>query len=215
MIRVVLVAPALALRAGLVALLSTSEEVEVIAEGAALADMLPLPAEADILLLAASSASLSELRNQLQTLEAVGVLFLVSDGHRATRLAAAGLSPRPWGILPLECSTEELMAALHALQEGLITGTPSLLEPLFIRFSESEDRPGEALLDSPAESLTEREAQVLQLLAQGLANKQIAVSLGISEHTVKFHISSVYSKLGVASRTEAVRQGVRQGLVIL
>ncbi|HLA98226.1 MAG TPA: response regulator transcription factor [Anaerolineales bacterium] len=212
--QVVLVAPALALRAGLVALLSTSESVEVIAQGAALGDVLPLPAETDILLLAADMVSPAELRNALQPAQAVGVLFLVSDESRVSRLAAR-LSPHPWGVLPLECTTEELVAALHALQEGLIAGAPSLLEPLFIRLPELESLAGEALADLPAEPLTEREAQVLQLLAQGLANKQIASALGISEHTVKFHISSVYSKLGVASRTEAVRQGVRQGLVVL
>ncbi len=214
MMRLVLVTPALAMRAGLAALLSTSESVEVIAEGATLEDVLPLPAETDILLLATDLISLAELRDLLQPAQAVGVLFLVSDEYRATRLAA-GLSPRPWGILPLECSTEELLAALHALQEGLIAGSPSLLEPLFIRLSDPAGSSGDAPPDLPVDPLTEREAQVLQLLAQGLANKQIASTLGISEHTVKFHISSVYTKLGVASRTEAVRQGVRQGLVIL
>jgi DNA-binding NarL/FixJ family response regulator len=63
--------------------------------------------------------------------------------------------------------------------------------------------------------LTERERQVLQLTAQGLANKQIATSLDISENTVKFHLSSLYAKLGVTSRTEAVRAGARRGWVIL
>ncbi len=62
---------------------------------------------------------------------------------------------------------------------------------------------------------TERELQVLELLAQGLANKQIALALGISEHTVKFHLSGIYTKLGASSRTEAVRLGVRQGLILL
>jgi DNA-binding NarL/FixJ family response regulator len=65
------------------------------------------------------------------------------------------------------------------------------------------------------EPLTARETEVLQLLAQGLANKQIAVALGISEHTVKFHISSIYGKLEVTNRTEAVRAGARRGLVLL
>ncbi len=63
--------------------------------------------------------------------------------------------------------------------------------------------------------LTERERQVLQLTAQGLANKQIASSLEISENTVKFHLSSLYAKLGVTSRTEAVRAGARRGWVVL
>jgi DNA-binding NarL/FixJ family response regulator len=56
---------------------------------------------------------------------------------------------------------------------------------------------------------------VLQLLAQGMANKQIAMKLAISEHTVKFHVSSIYTKLGAANRTEAVRLGVRRGLILL
>ncbi len=62
------------------------------------------------------------------------------------------------------------------------------------------------------EQLTARELQVLQLLARGLANKQIALQLGISEHTVKFHVSSIYARLGVSSRTEAVRLGVTAGI---
>lgn len=63
--------------------------------------------------------------------------------------------------------------------------------------------------------LTERELEVLGLLARGLANKQIAVELGISEHTVKFHVSSIYTKLNVTNRTEAVRAGLRGGWIAL
>jgi len=63
--------------------------------------------------------------------------------------------------------------------------------------------------------LTEREVQVLDLLAAGLANKQIALQLGISEHTVKFHVSSIYTKLNATNRTQAVREGLRQGWIVL
>jgi DNA-binding NarL/FixJ family response regulator len=56
--------------------------------------------------------------------------------------------------------------------------------------------------------------EVVQLLAQGKANKHIALDLAISEHTVKFHVSSIYTKLGAANRTQAVRLGVRRGLVL-
>jgi DNA-binding NarL/FixJ family response regulator len=66
-----------------------------------------------------------------------------------------------------------------------------------------------------SDPLTNRERQVLQLAAEGLPNKEIAARLQLSEHTVKFHLSSLYSKLGVSSRTEAVRTGTRQGWVIL
>jgi DNA-binding NarL/FixJ family response regulator len=63
--------------------------------------------------------------------------------------------------------------------------------------------------------LTERELEVLGLLARGLANKQIALELAISEHTVKFHVSSIYTKLNVTNRTEAVRAGLRGGWIAL
>jgi DNA-binding NarL/FixJ family response regulator len=65
------------------------------------------------------------------------------------------------------------------------------------------------------EPLTGREVEVLQLISRGLANKQIALELTISEHTVKFHLSSLYAKLGVSSRTEAVRAGMQRGLITL
>jgi DNA-binding NarL/FixJ family response regulator len=65
------------------------------------------------------------------------------------------------------------------------------------------------------EPLTTREAQVLELLADGLSNKQIASRLALSDETVKFHLSSVFGKLGVSNRTEAVRQAIRRGLVPL
>ena len=113
-------------------------------------------------------------------------------------------------MLPADSSAVEIQAALQAVYEGLLVGTPELLLHAF------SSRPlGEGATEAAVEQLTAREQQVLQLLARGLANKQIALQLGISEHTVKFHVSSIYARLGVSSRTEAVRLGVQQGLVIL
>lgn len=65
------------------------------------------------------------------------------------------------------------------------------------------------------EALTPRETQVLELVADGLGNKAIAVRLGVSDETVKFHLASVFGKLGAANRTDAVRQALRRGLVPL
>ena len=65
------------------------------------------------------------------------------------------------------------------------------------------------------DELTAREIEILRMLADGLGNKQIASQLGISEHTVKFHISSILDKLGASSRTEAVTSGIRMGLILL
>ena len=66
-----------------------------------------------------------------------------------------------------------------------------------------------------AEALTSREVQVLELLAEGLANKAIAARLGISDQTVKFHVASISGKLGAVNRTDAVRRAVRRGLITL
>jgi DNA-binding NarL/FixJ family response regulator len=66
-----------------------------------------------------------------------------------------------------------------------------------------------------ADPLTAREREVLQLVSQGLSNKLIARELQVSEHTVKFHISSIFAKLGAASRTDAISRGARQGLITL
>ena len=64
-----------------------------------------------------------------------------------------------------------------------------------------------------SEEITSRETDVLRMLAEGFVNKDIAVRLGISEHTVKFHISSILDKLGASTRTEAVTLGIRRGLI--
>jgi DNA-binding NarL/FixJ family response regulator len=121
------------------------------------------------------------------------------------------LPARAWGILPQDADAPEIIAAIRALGEGLIVGSPLLLKPLTSRQSVLEVSQPEPL----AEPLTERERQVLQRIAQGLANKQIAAALGISEHTVKFHLSSIYTKLGATNRTEAVRLGTLQGIIVL
>ena len=209
MIHVALAAPALAVRLGLRILLSDSDSVEVVGEAATLAELFPLPAETDLLLLAAEAPP-----HSLPEGVPLPVLLLFS-GDAPDLPDLAELSTRPWGMLPLEASAEELSAAINALHEGLFVSPPALLQ----RLASSQALDVQPLAGRPEESpggeLTERESEVLGLLAQGLANKQIAARLGISEHTVKFHVSSIYSKLGASSRTEAVRLGVRQGLIIL
>ncbi|HZU22638.1 MAG TPA: response regulator transcription factor [Terriglobales bacterium] len=111
-------------------------------------------------------------------------------------------------VLPTACSPEELLAAIEAAAAGLAAFTPEQLE----RLLPSAADPGDGDLSEP---LTARESQVLELLAQGLANKEISAALHVSEHTVKFHVSSIIAKLGVAGRTEAVSRGVRDGLILL
>jgi DNA-binding NarL/FixJ family response regulator len=212
-IRIAIVAPALAVRAGLRALLGALDRLEVIAEAASLAEMQSFPAQTDVLILAAEIAGSADLERALFSAQPGAVLLLVADKNEAAHSlpAPAALPFRAWGILPLDSSEEELAAAIHALAEGLLVGAPGLVEALFLRQQDEPPADAEPLV----EPLTEREAEVLQLLAQGLANKQIATALRISEHTVKFHISAIYAKLEVTNRTEAVRAGVRKGLIVL
>ena len=200
----------MAVRAGLRAMLSDDERVEVIAEAATLMDLTPLPVETDVLILASTEVEASDLEEALLSANTPAILFLVQDEPTPTQWLD-DLPVRSWGILSLEASAEELLATISALHEGLIAGAPELIRPLLFQLSDSDRFADEPLL----ETLTERENQVLQLLAQGLANKQIALTLAISEHTVKFHISSIYAKLGATNRTEAVRLGVLRGLVVL
>jgi DNA-binding NarL/FixJ family response regulator len=208
MITVAVVAPALAVRAGLRALLQTGDGIEVVAEAAGLLDFLPQKAEIDVLILALEGAA--DLKRFLPAGDRTAVLFL-SEGDLDIVQLLSALHGRAWGVLPFDTSAEELLAAVGALHEGLLVGLPAMMEPLLGRLLHTHEIDAEELV----EPLTEREAQVLQLLAQGMANKQIAVALGISEHTVKFHVSSIYAKFGATSRTEAVRIGVRKGWIVL
>ena len=191
MIRVLINVSSPALRAGLRALLSSDKTIKVVN------DSLDEQNEADVVITSASSASL--LHNEVDSTLSAGILFLSDDQLNVQEMRR---TYRAWGILPTESSAEELTAAVHALSQGLIVGTPALL-------FDSESEPLER---GP---LTDRETEVLGLLSKGLANKQIAVALGISEHTVKFHVSSIYTKLNVTNRTEAVRAGLRGGWVTL
>ncbi|MBN1449420.1 MAG: response regulator transcription factor [Anaerolineales bacterium] len=195
--RVAILAPALALRVGLREVFRGLEDVEVIADASSL-DEVP---DADVLVLT-SPDYLSDLDE-----DAPAVLLLTDDQN-----AAAQMMDLPvWGILSLDASPEELLAAVRALGEGLWTGSPALLQTLLERQPTMALDEGDPIIDP----LTAREREVLQLAAEGLANKQIALALNISEHTVKFHLSSLYAKLGVTSRTEAVRAGARRGWVVL
>jgi two-component system, NarL family, response regulator YdfI len=122
-------------------------------------------------------------------------------------------------VLPARASEKEILAAIQAVDAGLIVIHPDA----FVEFNAKENErvtfipegsPRE-LPDGPIQQLSPRESEVLNLLADGLANKEIAWRLKISEHTVKFHITSIFNKLDASTRAEAVANGARRGLIIL
>ena len=113
-------------------------------------------------------------------------------------------------LLPSEISTDQLAAALQAAAAGLVVLHPAEI-PASFPVAAATSQP---LAELP-EPLTRREREVLQMLAAGLANKEIAARLNISDHTAKFHVAAILGKLGAATRTEAVALGIRRGLVLL
>ena len=112
-------------------------------------------------------------------------------------------------ILSRESDPDDVLSAIHAAHEGLVLLSSATAEHLADVYG---DQPLE-VDDEFSEEITSRETDVLRMLAEGLVNKDIAGRLGISEHTVKFHISSILDKLGASTRTEAVTLGIRRGLI--
>jgi two-component system, NarL family, response regulator YdfI len=110
-------------------------------------------------------------------------------------------------VLPRDATDVELAAAIEAVASGLTVLSPDDMDVLL--------PPAPETVAEVTEPLTARESEVLALLSQGAANREIAHRLGISEHTVKFHVSSVLAKLGASTRTEAVARGMREGLIVI
>jgi two-component system, NarL family, nitrate/nitrite response regulator NarL len=131
----------------------------------------------------------------------VPVVVLVTDAGQARAALAAGAR----AVLTRHTEPVRLEAALRAVHQGLVV-VDDIAGPLV--------RPRSSVLPT-AETLTPRETEALQLLSEGLSNRQIAERLGIGERTAKFHVNSILAKLGALSRTEAVVLAARLGLVTL
>ena len=134
-----------------------------------------------------------------ELLEVTSIVLLVPEPDPAVvnQIRRAGVG----GFLQSNASSEQIVQAIKSVASGLMVFDRAL----------APQSPDDELL----EQLTSRENEVLRLLADGLGNKEIAVKLSISEHTIKFHIHSILGKLGAASRTEAVTRGLRSGLIEL
>jgi len=195
MIQVLVVSPYGSVRAGLRSMLSGSAEVLVVAEAAGLEDASRLASvwSPDVLVLEIGSGVRPELPPE------IGIVALFETRDEIDWLLARGSAV---ACLTREADSVEMLAAVHAVALGLVVIAPSLLPE------------GVARTNSDSfEALTTRELEVLTLMAEGMPNKQIAAELGLSLHTVKFHAAAIFAKLGAASRTEAVTQGIRFGLL--
>ena len=202
--RVFLVAPTPFARVGLRSILESAEvnaDVLVVGEADSVVEL--VYPEADVVVVAGDDSL--EVVTRAVAEEGTQAILLLSEDDRFMPLLRE-VAPRGWGLISPDAPPEELSAAIVAVVQGLVV-LPRTLIGRLLR--------GHEAVEELAEPLTTREREVLGLLGRGLSNKMIARELRISEHTVKFHVSSIYAKLGAASRTEAVGLGARLGLISL
>jgi DNA-binding NarL/FixJ family response regulator len=202
------VSPYPALRAGLRSLL-IGEGLDVVAEAADPTDLLHPLGDLDVAVLDVGSDGLDSLLEMLPDAPALRPLVL-GPVPGAERLVAR-LDGRAWGYLPREAGSDVLAQAARSVAAGLLAVDPALASGLLAAPAPARGDPEGGAL----EELTPREREVLARMAEGLANKQIAQRLRISEHTVKFHVAAILAKLGAASRTEAGYLAARRGLIAL
>jgi DNA-binding NarL/FixJ family response regulator len=142
-------------------------------------------------------------------------VLLVSESELADAMAGMRSGETAIrGVLPEWSSEREIRAALEAVAEGLLVLHPNFADRS-LALSTQPARDMNRHIDPADQTLSPREREILNLLAAGLGNKQIASQLNISEHTVKFHVTSVFNKLNASSRAEAVAIGARRGLILL
>ena len=218
MIRTLVAAASPVVRAGLEALLTRSAAVAIVAttSGDTLADDIETH-EPQVVLLAIDARDgtpprvTSRIALSPDAVSRTPAFVLLADAPSSSWIADA-IRGGARSVLPRDATPDEIIAALEAAAVGLVT-LPAELAADFVSAARAPSAPRPA--SSPTQPLTPREIEVLGMLAEGLANKNIAARLGISEHTVKTHVASILTKLDAFSRAEAVAIGARQGLILL
>jgi two-component system, NarL family, response regulator YdfI len=213
-IRVLVAATSEIVRAGLEALLAASPQLAVVGRAPDVTALVPQVEDVhpDVVL----------LQVELHEDEALAALSALGAGPRPPAVVVLVDAPSgSWtaealrsgvrAILPRQAVAAEIVAAIETAAAGLVVLHPDTVDALLPAASSAP----RTLPGLPQQTLTPREIEVLGMIAEGVGNKEIAWRLGISEHTVKFHISAIFAKLHATSRTEAVTLGIRQGLIML
>jgi DNA-binding NarL/FixJ family response regulator len=209
--RVVVIATSPAVRVGLAALLSGYPTLTVLESAAGPAGLGRSvdTMEADVLVVALEPGQEPSLPLQAPSDIAARLPAVVLLGDEpASAWATRALRSGARGALSRTATADQILAAVLAAAAGL-----SVREP--IESSSPVSIAASPILTRPAPALTPRELEILTLFAEGLGNKTIAKQLGISEHTVKTHVTSVFAKLDVSTRAEAVAIAARLGLIML
>lgn len=213
MIRVMLVDDQTLVRQGVRSLLELSEEIEVVAEAPDGEAAVPMAQEVqpDVMLLDMRMPGMSGLDVLLALKDAQAqpptIILTTFDDDQ---LVLAGIRAGARGYLLKDVSLDELTGAVKTVSEGGSLVKPAVTERLLKGLENM--RNDFSALDRP-DPLTERETEILRLMAGGYSNKEIASSLGVAEGTVKNHVSNILSKLGVRDRTRAVLKAFELGMV--
>ncbi len=201
--RVLIVAPSSPRRAKLRASLAGEAELIIVDAGSGTVNVNSRPEEAGVVVVDLDDAPLTTTEIPHGT----AGLVLIADNLNIDFVR--GLPPGPKAVLSHNCDIRQIVAAIQAVAAGLTAMEPDALEHLLPPPEDS------IALEPGDEELTPRETEVLHMMTAGLTNREIAAALGLSEHTVKFHISSILGKLGTSTRTEAVAEGIRRRLVLV
>ena len=219
--RVLICAASSFIRVGLERLLERESSLQVVGAVPNTHSLRPAIAESDpdvvFLLLDAQS---QEMRWEDVTVLGVPIVLL-SEGADLVGVAAA-IAAGVQAILVGDVTGAELAATAASVVSGLLTLSSDLADLVRqgLLAHSPEDADGYAgdlahIADGSPEHLTLREREVLEMMSEGLSNKEITAQLDISAHTVKFHVSSILGKLGASSRTEATTIGLRRGLITI
>jgi NarL family two-component system response regulator YdfI len=204
-IRVAVVATFVVRRAGLESIIRSNAEFHLAGSFGTLASLVSFARSTELDVIVIDSDSSHDLLRELLSDAAIVLLTEVSDARSISRLLRSGVR----AILSRESDAGDVLSAIYAAYDGLVVLSTATADSLAGVFGDQLAEVDDEL----SEEITSRETEVLRMLAEGLVNKDIAARLGISEHTVKFHISSILDKLGASTRTEAVTLGIRRGLI--
>jgi two-component system, NarL family, response regulator YdfI len=213
MIRVLIVASSSISRSGLETLLRASSSLQIvglISDFGQLAEKVEeLQPDVVVAEITGQDTTFPEEIPKLSEEAPVAIVLLVDDANSERDLDAFRNGAR--AVLPRNMSPDGIIAAVEAVGAGLAVLLPEGLDSLLREGSVSHRSVSPPLV----EALTPREIEVLGMMVEGWGNKEISARLGISEHTVKFHVASIMGKLNASSRTEAVTSGIRHGLIML
>jgi two-component system, NarL family, response regulator YdfI len=204
-VRIAVAATSAVRRSGLESIIRGQPEFQLAGSFGAVASLVSFARNTEVDVVVIDADTIRDLLLAPRSDAAIVLLTEVSDARSVSRLLRSGVR----AILSRGSDPDDVLSGIYAAYDGMVLLSTPIAESLAAVYG---DRPLELDSELP-EEITSRETEVLRMLAEGLVNRDIATRLGISEHTIKFHISSILDKLGASTRTEAVTLGIRLGLI--